>query len=557
MASILKAIKPVLTDFVGEVQRSLGYFTNTHRDAHVAHMVGLGSAFKLPGLQKYLADKLSLEVKKPARFEKMGGEAVTTDPLFQENLLTFPVAYGLALQGLGLARLSTNLLPHGIRTDRIVRSKKPYAAAAAACLLVGLGGMAAGFSAPYSALKDKNIDQGIQMTKTAGTAYSAQQSKFDEELAKSKQKQDETKFIIAGQEERLNWPRFVEVFTASLPRPGADGNLTETNAKANSTTPPFNQEQVWKGEADAGVKAYEWFRDRMSKGVPIEEAIADARSDMPKSLAFVNIETVHTRWVNNANAFLQAADAQVKSRYNINIADWMTDEEREKDEALGGRWKPKAGDGGAWVIEIRGYTDHRGGRTFLNHSLLRNLQRFDQFAATGEKKVGQYIVGVPDPVGKDKDGKPRVSHPFLYSVFPPVADPQPGVFLYIGQSYLDGLLPTAAGGPGGEGGMQPGAVSIPGMPPPGGMPDGGTPAAPTAGLAPAWRGLGGTGGAAGTGTGTPSATVGMPLTPGTPGTPPRAVDANARRRHEFVVMFLWREPLPSTPGAAAAPPPPQ
>ncbi|HEY1191017.1 MAG TPA: type IV pilus assembly protein PilM, partial [Gemmata sp.] len=65
MASILKAIKPVLTDFVGEVQRSLGYFTNTHRDAHVAHMIGLGSAFKLPGLQKYLADKLSLEVKKP------------------------------------------------------------------------------------------------------------------------------------------------------------------------------------------------------------------------------------------------------------------------------------------------------------------------------------------------------------------------------------------------------------------------------------------------------------------------------------------------------------
>ncbi|HEV3437232.1 MAG TPA: type IV pilus assembly protein PilM, partial [Gemmata sp.] len=60
MANILKAIKPVLTDFVGEVQRSLGYFTNTHRDAHVAYLVGLGSAFKLPGLQKYLGDKLSL-----------------------------------------------------------------------------------------------------------------------------------------------------------------------------------------------------------------------------------------------------------------------------------------------------------------------------------------------------------------------------------------------------------------------------------------------------------------------------------------------------------------
>src|SRR6202044_3388952 len=64
MTNILKAIKPVLTDFVCAVQRSLGYFTNTPRNAHVAHLVGLGSAFKLPGLQKYLSDKLSLEVKK-------------------------------------------------------------------------------------------------------------------------------------------------------------------------------------------------------------------------------------------------------------------------------------------------------------------------------------------------------------------------------------------------------------------------------------------------------------------------------------------------------------
>ena len=161
MASILKAIKPVLTDFVGEVQRSLGYFTNTHRDAHVAHLVGLGSAFKLPGLQKYLADKLSLEVKKPTKFEKIAGETVLTDPLFQENLLTFPVAYGLALQGLGLARLTTNLIPKEIVQDRIIRAKKPYAAAAAAALLVGLGGMAMGFSSPYAAVNDPRIKQAV------------------------------------------------------------------------------------------------------------------------------------------------------------------------------------------------------------------------------------------------------------------------------------------------------------------------------------------------------------------------------------------------------------
>src|SRR5205085_5089420 len=53
LKKILSSLKPVLNDFVGEVQRSLGYFTNTHRDAQILYMVGLGNAFRLPGMQKF------------------------------------------------------------------------------------------------------------------------------------------------------------------------------------------------------------------------------------------------------------------------------------------------------------------------------------------------------------------------------------------------------------------------------------------------------------------------------------------------------------------------
>ena len=49
------------------------------------------------------------------------------------------MAYGLALQGLKRARLQTNLLPHEIRIERLVRAKKPWAVAAAAALLIGGG----------------------------------------------------------------------------------------------------------------------------------------------------------------------------------------------------------------------------------------------------------------------------------------------------------------------------------------------------------------------------------------------------------------------------------
>ena len=302
MASILKAIKPVLTDFVGEVQRSLGYFTNTHRDAHVAHLVGLGSAFKLPGLQKYLADKLSLEVKKPTRFEKLSGDTVLSDPLFQENLLTFPIAYGLALQGLGQARLTTNLLPKEIIQDRLIRSKKPYAAASAAAAAHRTGCYGTGVlrSGVRGQAMDKSIDKGIESAKAAGTKFDKMNTDFTAQLGNSKKKQDEVKLMIAGQEERLNWPRWVEVFTAALPRPGADGNLnlTKSDPAVNSAIPPFSQVELWKGEGTAGTRTRQVVQAAgCRRACRSRRALAGrSSSDHPKSLAMEsNVEVVHSQ----------------------------------------------------------------------------------------------------------------------------------------------------------------------------------------------------------------------------------------------------------------------
>jgi type IV pilus assembly protein PilM len=568
MANILKAIKPVLTDFVGEVQRSLGYFTNTHRDAHVAHLIGLGSAFKLPGLQKYLADKLSLEVKKPTRFEKLSGETVLTDPLFQENLLTFPIAYGLALQGLGQARLTTNLLPKEIIQDRVIRAKKPHAAAAAAALLLGLGGVAMGFSGPFAASKDARLDKARESTKAAVSRFDKQNTEYTRQVKLSTDKQNEAKAIIAGQEERLNWPRWVEVFTAALPRPGADGNLTLTKSDppVNSTAPVFSQQELWMGEGRAGEEAVKWLKNRTQKGVPIEDALADERSDHPKALATVNVEAVHTRWVTDVNAFLQAADKQVKDKFATDIAEWMRDDEREPDAAApagpdGTRFKPKGPAEPGWVIEIRGWTDHDGGRTFLNKALIRNLQRTETFAQQTDKdggKIGKYIVGVPDPVGKDPAGKPRISHAFLYKVFAPIHDPQPNVFYNINRgSFLDALIDGAGGGAGGAAGRPaanpgkgpakppatppatPGKPNAPPGPAPAAAPDEADPAA-AQGFAPKWDGLlpgNNTGGAAAL----------------DQNEPPRK-EGSTRRRHEFVVMMVWREPMPSA-GSVAPPAP--
>src|SRR5207245_10744649 len=124
LKQILSSLKPVLNDFVGEVQRSLGYFTNTHRDANVQYMIGLGNAFRLPGLQKFLGEKLQLQVRKLQKLERLEGEAVITSSAYTENVLTFGVAYGLALQGLNVARLHTNVLPQALEVDRLIRDTK-------------------------------------------------------------------------------------------------------------------------------------------------------------------------------------------------------------------------------------------------------------------------------------------------------------------------------------------------------------------------------------------------------------------------------------------------
>src|SRR5262249_55469307 len=87
LKQILSSLKPVLNDFVGEVQRSLGYFTNTHRDANVQYMVGLGSAFRLPGLQKFISEKLQLDVRRLQELERLAGDDVIHAPTFTENVL--------------------------------------------------------------------------------------------------------------------------------------------------------------------------------------------------------------------------------------------------------------------------------------------------------------------------------------------------------------------------------------------------------------------------------------------------------------------------------------
>ncbi|MEK7756975.1 MAG: pilus assembly protein PilM, partial [Planctomycetota bacterium] len=136
---IFQAMRPVFADLVQELQRSIGFYSTTHRDTKVEKVVGVGNAFLLPGLQKYLQQNLGMTVDRPEVFKNVVPSPIADQPAFREQLLSFAVAYGLALQGLELTKVTSNLLPTEIAKQVVWRKKRPAFAAAAACLVLAGG----------------------------------------------------------------------------------------------------------------------------------------------------------------------------------------------------------------------------------------------------------------------------------------------------------------------------------------------------------------------------------------------------------------------------------
>jgi len=133
---IFQAMRPVFAELVAEIQRSIGFYSSTHRDVELKRVLALGNAFRLPGLQKYLANNLTFTggVVKLEKFSRLAPSATINAPQFQENILSFGTAYGLALRELGLAEIKANLLPPELARVAVWKKKRPWFAAAAACL---------------------------------------------------------------------------------------------------------------------------------------------------------------------------------------------------------------------------------------------------------------------------------------------------------------------------------------------------------------------------------------------------------------------------------------
>jgi type IV pilus assembly protein PilM len=226
---MFKAMRPTFGDLVTETQRSLGFFGSLEKKANVKKLFMVGNAAKLPGLPQFIEKQLEIDVVKLREFERLDASGLSDDDSFKENLLTFPVSYGLVLQGLGAGQLGTNLVPREIVRARVIRRKKPWAAAIAASLLLAC---AFNFFFHYSAWNQVNPETEVNNVSWSsakskvGTASQTVSTHESTDTANQEQlaRLDEIGEAIVGNDDgRKLWLELLKTVTDCLPVDGKIG----------------------------------------------------------------------------------------------------------------------------------------------------------------------------------------------------------------------------------------------------------------------------------------------------------------------------------------------
>jgi len=218
--AVFQAMKPTFSDLLTELQRSIGYFSNLDRAAKIGRVVALGNAMKLPGLRRYLSQSLGYDIEKIESFRTLEGSQVVASPAFQENLLSFGVSYGLALQGLGKGAVHTNLLPKEIIQSRLIKRKKPWAVAAAALLLLGCAVNYAAHSLALGGVDAK--DPAWVAAQGQASALKTKVKGFADNDTEARAKFTETdltgQHLVQNVEGRIRWLELLKAIDACLPR---------------------------------------------------------------------------------------------------------------------------------------------------------------------------------------------------------------------------------------------------------------------------------------------------------------------------------------------------
>ena len=115
-SQVLSMLRPILERLAGEIKRSLTYYDSQFGVGSVGKVFIAGAALKIPNVDKFLSNELSLSVEKFSLTNKLS----VSSGINQDDLSESYASAGLALdynQGI-------NLLPHEFRTEKFEKVEK-------------------------------------------------------------------------------------------------------------------------------------------------------------------------------------------------------------------------------------------------------------------------------------------------------------------------------------------------------------------------------------------------------------------------------------------------
>jgi len=241
---LFQAMRPVFNDMLTELQRSIGYFQNVHRNAKIGKAIGLGNAMKLPGLQRYLQQNLGVDVVRLESFRGLTGASIVDTPAFKDNLLALAVPYGLCVQGLADARIRTNLIPRELLKDRMIRAKKPWAVAAAALLMLGTTLSYARYWQAYASVDPEKF----KSAKSEASSVTTSATQYTTDFVASKDDYNKISRVAVNfarnAEGRRLWLDVLRGINAAIPQPPSDAELKKTLPDEEEKRPGVYIEQV-------------------------------------------------------------------------------------------------------------------------------------------------------------------------------------------------------------------------------------------------------------------------------------------------------------------------
>lgn len=392
--ALFQAMRPIFSDLVAEIQRSLGFFMSNNRGAKLGEIIALGNPMKLPGLQRFLSQNLEQDVKPVDAFPALVGGSVTDSPQFEDNKLAFATCYGLCVQALELSQLSTNLLPDELVTSRLIRAKKPWMVAAVALLMAGA---AVSYASYYNAWQNVDVEDrwGSEISqskqlKTRSSGFIGDNGTLREQFTSLVTIGDNLQSNADG---RLLWAELIKAIGSAVPRdsrPKAERPKTAEDVTSRSEIHIQSVDVQFFAEDSGGLSS--WFQGKVAslyeEARKTEEYVQAARAEEAQADAAAAD--------GEGGALTPPADAVAEPATEapaeeVAIAEEAYDDGGYADQGYGAEGLEGASaiagpTGAGWVIELTGHHFHNNndkleppvavdaeGGEFVRRTLIKNL----------------------------------------------------------------------------------------------------------------------------------------------------------------------------------------